>query len=86
MVILAIFAVTAGAGPGRLSTEVKCSAASHEGGKCPGRPPGQEWSRFENRSYGWLRLLLSQAVSGSHSSQSGQARYSGSSKIPRPRV
>ena len=28
----------------------------------------------------------SQAVNGSHSSQSGQARYSGNSKIPSPRV
>jgi len=37
-------------------------------------------------SYGCERLLFSQLVSGSHSSQSGQARYSGSSKMPRPRV
>ena len=33
-----------------------------------------------------VQQLRNQAVSGSHSSQSGQARYSGSSKMPRPRV
>jgi hypothetical protein len=41
VVTLAIISLTARGGPGRLSTEVKRSAASHEGDKCPGRPPGQ---------------------------------------------
>jgi hypothetical protein len=39
-------------GPGRLPTEVKRSVASHEGGKCPGRPLGQERSWFEDRRCG----------------------------------
>ncbi len=43
-------------------------------------------SQRKRSSYGWLRTLRNHAVNGSHSSQSGQARYSGSSKIPRPRV
>jgi len=34
---------------------------------------------------GWLRLLPSHFVIGSHCCQSGQARYSGSSKTPIPR-
>jgi IS30 family transposase len=42
--------------------------------------------RIDRRAYGWLRTLLSHAVSGSQSDQSGQARYSGNSKIPMPRV
>ena len=34
---------------------------------------------------GWLFLLPSHFVIGSHCFQSGQARYSGSSKMPMPR-
>ena len=45
-------------GPGRLSTEVKRSEASHEGDKCPGRPPGQDRSRFENRACGMASLPM----------------------------
>ena len=36
--------------------------------------------------HGWLRTLRSHLVIGSHCSQSGYARYSGSSNIPKPRV
>jgi hypothetical protein len=45
-------------GPGRLSTEVKRSEASHEGDKCPSRPPGQNRSRFENRACGMASLPM----------------------------
>jgi len=37
-------------------------------------------------AYGWLRTLRNHLVNGSHCSQSGHARYSGNSKMPRPRV
>ena len=37
------------------------------------------------RQFGWLFLLPSHFVTGSHCFQSGHARYSGSSKMPMPR-
>ena len=36
--------------------------------------------------YGWLRLLSSHSMMGSHCFQSGHARYSGSSSTPMPRA
>ncbi len=41
--------------------------------------------RAARSQFGWLFLLPSHFVTGSHCFQSGHARYSGSSKIPMPR-